>query len=61
MQPVLLLNPFIAGQLPLILNQIQELAICQYVVPFSSVRLQVMTRNMIHVFEPSLRHLRCRP
>lgn len=46
MQPVLLLNPFIAGQLPLILNQIQELAICQYVVPFSSVRLQVMTRNI---------------
>jgi hypothetical protein len=42
-QSDLLLNPFIAGQLPHLMNQIQELAVCQYVVPFASVRLQVVT------------------
>ena len=42
MQSDLLLNPFIGSHLHSLMIQIKELALSQYVVPFVSVRLQVI-------------------
>jgi hypothetical protein len=46
MQLDLSLNPFIASHLPLLMTHIQELALCQYVVPFVSIRLQVLALRL---------------
>ena len=50
MQPDLSLNPFITSHLPHLMNDIQELAISQYVVPFVSVRLQVLLAPLFMLF-----------
>jgi len=47
MQSDLLLNPFIGSHLHSLMTQIKELALSQYVVPFVSVRLQVL-HNSLH-------------
>jgi hypothetical protein len=46
MQLDLSLNPFITTHLPVLMNHIQELALCQYVVPFVSIRLQVLALHL---------------